>query len=130
MLTTVDQRLGEILGEEEGPAPVRFPENYRSLDVIRDVYLGKATVPPSQLKAAVAALKHEFPQLAVVAQVRNDGLGERLEKALEAKRALDAARSEGRVMEMIGRPVSEPLPESEAAQPFVTTASMRNRKGQ
>jgi hypothetical protein len=69
---------------------VRFPENYRSLDVLRDTYLGKVNPPVWQVKAAIAALKHEFPQIIGVADGRRLDVGGRLDKLCAERKAVEA----------------------------------------
>jgi hypothetical protein len=94
---------------------VRFPAHYRSLDVLRDVYLGKVMPPVWQIKAAVAALKFEFPALAVVGNVSAGDFGDRLDQArLRSQAVQDTRAAGGSVVEFIREQPVEAAPVSEA----------------
>jgi hypothetical protein len=86
----------EKLKEGLDDGAIRFPAHYRSLDVLRDVYLGKVMPPVWQIKAAVAALKFEFPALAVVGNVSAGDFGDRLDRARQRSRELQEVVAAGR----------------------------------
>lgn len=98
-------RSGEIVDKD---SPVRFPEDYSPLEILLDVVRGKVRLPPWQMKALIAALPFCSPKLEARAEIKADAnLADRLAKALEAKRKLDADIKAGRPLKYNSREAIE-----------------------
>ena len=62
---------------------LRLETNATSLDLLRSVYRNPSIPLPVRMRAAIAALPHEVPRLAVTAMVSEQSFAESLERRLK-----------------------------------------------
>jgi hypothetical protein len=71
------------LFEDKKPEEIEIPPDGISLDLLRAVYRNPSLALPVRMRAAIAALPHEVPRLAVTAQVTEQGVAELLDRRLK-----------------------------------------------
>jgi hypothetical protein len=69
--------------QPERPREIELPANGTSLDLLRAVYRNPSLALPVRMRAAIAALPHEHPRLAVMAQISEQSFAEVLERRLQ-----------------------------------------------
>jgi hypothetical protein len=92
---------------------LEFPPNGMSIDLLRAVYRNPSIPLPVRMRAAIAALPHEVPRLAVTALVSEQSFAELLDRRLKHQARIE--NTNGRTTEPIERPLiepSKPLPRS------------------
>jgi hypothetical protein len=67
------------LFEDKRESPLEIPPNGTSLDLLRAVYRNPSIPLPTRMRAAIAALPHEAPRLAVTAVVNEQDFATLLE---------------------------------------------------
>jgi hypothetical protein len=92
---------------------LRLRPEANSLDLLRAVYRNPSLALPVRLRAAIAALPHEVPRLAVTALVNEQSFAELLERRLKK---LDA---------MNGKP--QPMEQTTIDQPQIETRKPLSR---
>jgi hypothetical protein len=75
--------------EQEKPREIELPPNGMSIDLLRMVYRSASIPLPVRLRAAIAALPHECPRLAVTALVNEQSFAELLEKRIKKMEAMN-----------------------------------------
>ena len=75
--------------EERKEAPLDFPPNGMSIDLLRAVYRSASIPLPVRLRAAIAALPHEVPRLAVTALVNEQSFAELLDRRIKRMEAMN-----------------------------------------
>jgi hypothetical protein len=90
-LIEVNPMFGRIECEVEAE-----PFTGTSLDYLQAIYRDPRQPEPRRMRAAIAALPHEHPKLAVTAQVHTEGWGARLEAARERSAKVLAFRASER----------------------------------
>jgi hypothetical protein len=83
MIEAHQQRVDKMNGELE------FPPNGQSIDLLRAVYRSSSIPLPVRLRAAIAALPHEVPRLAVTALVNEQSFAELLERRIKRMEAMN-----------------------------------------
>jgi hypothetical protein len=69
--------------QPEKPKEFQLPANGTSLDLLRAVYRNPTLPLPVRMRAAIAALPHEHPRLAVMAQISEQSFAEVLERRIK-----------------------------------------------
>jgi hypothetical protein len=69
--------------QPEKPKEIELPPDGTSLDLLRAVYRNPSLALPVRMRAAIAALPHEHPRLAVTAVVNEQSFAEVLERRLQ-----------------------------------------------
>jgi hypothetical protein len=75
--------------EQEKPRGIEIGPNGMSIDLLRAVYRSASIPLPVRLRAAIAALPHEVPRLAVTALVNEQSFAELLERRLKKMEAMN-----------------------------------------
>src|SRR6266540_4848768 len=87
MTETIGMVLDRI--EAQQPREIEFPPNGMSIDLLRAVYRSASIPLPVRLRAAIAALPHEVPRLAVTALVNEQSFAELLDRRLKKMEAIN-----------------------------------------
>jgi len=127
-MTSLDSLLDRIEEKEKMEGQIQLSTSATSLDFIQAVYRDPTQPIQRRMRAAAAALPFEHPKLAVVAQVTETDLAERLMQALAARaKAINA-----RPVQVIEAPKAEAgLPTAEApdhSKPFAQNFKSRFRR--
>src|SRR5258707_14639166 len=100
---------------------LEFPPNGQSIDLLRAVYRNPSIPLPVRLRAAIAALPHETPRLAVTALVNEQSFAELLDRRLKKMAELEDGKSPMTVVE-------GPKAEVEIRPPLPRTLDRRFRR--
>src|SRR5215813_4792375 len=96
--------------------------NEISLDLLRAVYRNNQLPLPTRMRAAIAALPHEVPRLAVTAQVTDMGVAELLDRRLKRIEQMKLIEANGaKVIDAQPQPV-------ETKPPLARTPDRRFRR--
>jgi hypothetical protein len=87
MTETVGTVLDRIEAQQAMFLQLRPDAN--SLDLLREVYRNPSIPLPTRLRAAIAALPHEVPRLAVTALVNEQSFAELLDRRLKKMEAIN-----------------------------------------
>src|SRR5262245_36891236 len=68
---------------EDEPQEIEIPPDGSSLDLLRAVYRSNQLPLPTRMRAAIAALPHEVPRLAVTAQVSESDFATVLDRRIK-----------------------------------------------
>jgi hypothetical protein len=71
------------LFEEKKQEEIEIPADGISLDLLRAVYRSNQLPLPTRLRAAIAALPHEVPRLAVTAQITDNDIATLLDQRIK-----------------------------------------------
>jgi hypothetical protein len=83
-----------IKPQPPAPSPVdALTADHTSLDLLRAVYRSPAVPLSVRLRAAIAALPHEHPKLAVTANLNGETFADALERAIARSGKADLIRS-------------------------------------
>ena len=105
------QAIGMVLDriEAQQANALQLRPDATSIDLLRAVYRSTSLPLPVRLRAAIAALPHEVPRLAVTALVNEQSFAELLDKRLKRMREMDQQPpSQGPQTQIIE--ASKPLP--------------------
>jgi hypothetical protein len=80
--------LVDLQMAQEKPKEIEIPSNGTSLDLLRAVYRNPSIPLQIRLRAAIAALPHEAPRLAVTALVNEQSFAEILDRRLKKMEAM------------------------------------------
>jgi hypothetical protein len=80
-------------GTDNEPTTLMLPADHTSLDLLRAVYRSPAAPLSVRLRAAIAALPHEHPKLAVTANLNGETFADALERAIARSGKADLIRS-------------------------------------
>ena len=97
------KRVDKVNGET-----VELPPNGISLDLLRAVYRNSSLALPVRMRAAIAALPHEAPKLAVTALVSDQSFAELLERRLKHLAAVE--NGNGKIIERQPVETTKPIP--------------------
>jgi polysaccharide pyruvyl transferase WcaK-like protein len=92
---------------------IDFPLNGMSIDLLRAVYRSPAQPLGVRLRAAIAAMPHEVPKLAVNYEASTEDFAALLDKRIEHQRAIE----EGKIIEH--------TPQAVEAKPFIPRVADR-----
>ena len=81
MTETVGMVLDRL--EQKTSMALELAANGTSLDFLRAIYSNPSLALPVRMRAAIAALPHEHPRLAVMAQISEQSFAEVLERRLK-----------------------------------------------
>ena len=111
------------LFEDKKPEEIEIPPNGISLDLLRAVYRNPSIALPVRMRAAIAALPHEVPRLAVTAQIVDNDIATMLDariKRFEEMRLIEATNAT-KVIDAKPQPV-------ETKPPLARTSDRRFRR--
>jgi hypothetical protein len=113
MTETIGMVLDRIEAQQANALQLR--PDATSIDLLRAVYRSTSLPLPVRLRAAIAALPHEVPRLAVTALVNEQSFAELLEKRIKRMEAMN------------GQPPSQG-PQIETPKPLPRIADRRFRR--
>jgi hypothetical protein len=108
---------------ERGYGELEFPPNGMSIDLLRAVYRNPSIPLPVRMRAAIAALPHETPKLAVMGLVNEQSFAEILDRRLKRMAELENGNPQPQPQKMI-----EAQPQVDVRPPLATTNDRRFRR--
>jgi hypothetical protein len=109
--TMMTETIGMVLDRIEAQqVPLEFPPNGMSIDLLRAVYRSPSIPLPVRLRAAIAALPHEVPRLAVTALVNEQSFAELLDKRIKRMEAMNGKPQPQIIEQTIDQPIEAPKP--------------------
>lgn len=120
MSETINMVLDQIETQQANGLQLR--PNANSLDFLQAVYRNPSIPLPVRMRAAIAALPHEVPRLAVTALVNEQSFAEVLERRLKHMAQVDAMNGQQQINQPIEQPQIEP------SRPHPTTNDRRFRR--
>jgi hypothetical protein len=98
---------------EDDPEAIEIGPNAISLDLLQAVYRSSALPLHTRMRAAISALPHECPRLAVVAQIAENDIATVLDRRVAHYQKLQSEMKLIEAQPTNGKPIEqpEPLPE-------------------
>ena len=95
---------------------IEIPADGISLDLLRAVYRNPELPLTTRMRAAIAALPHEVPRLAVTAQITDNDIATLLDKRIKRLQEIEAAPVTQKIID--GEKVDARLPSRLNDQPY------------
>src|SRR5262245_26390985 len=80
---------------EDDPNEIEIPPDGISLDLLQAVYRNPSLTLATRMRAAIAALPHEVPRLAVTAQITDNDIATLLDKRIARLEEMKANQAKG-----------------------------------
>jgi hypothetical protein len=103
---------------------LEFPANGMSIDLLRAVYRNPSIPLPVRMRAAIAALPHETPKLAVMGLVNEQSFAEILDRRLKRMAELENGNPQPQPQTRM----IEAQPQADVRPPLATTNDRRFRR--